>query len=106
MVTTVPFLMMIRSLIAMPPLRSSRDALPRLSEPPTVRSTQTDFECRYGSSASSPSSLPNPECLRPPNGTATSNIPYVLIHTVPASSRSATRSALLMSDVQIPDARP
>src|SRR5919106_1676253 len=71
-----------------------------------VRSTHTDFECRYGSSASSPSSLPNPECFLPPKGTATSNIPYVLIQTVPASSRSARRSALLTSDVQMPDASP
>ena len=71
-----------------------------------VRSTQIDFDCRYGSSASAPSSRPNPECLRPPNGTATSNMPYVLIQTVPACRSSAKRSALLVSLVQIPAARP
>ena len=76
-VTRVPFLMM----IALAHCPRSLSLGPQRPMPcpacgtADVRSTQTDFDFRYGSSASAPSSRPNPECLRPPKGTATSNIP-------------------------------
>lgn len=54
----------------------------------------------------SPRSLPNPDCLKPPNGAATSVLLYVLTNTVPAWSFSLTYRALLMSLVNTPDAKP
>lgn len=53
-----------------------------------------------------PKSLPNPDCLKPPKGAATSVLLYVLMNTVPASSLSLTYRALLMSLVKTPEARP
>lgn len=53
-----------------------------------------------------PKSLPNPDCLKPPKGAATSVLLYVLMNTVPASSLSLMYRALLMSLVKTPEARP
>ena len=53
-----------------------------------------------------PKSLPNPDCLNPPNGAATSVLLYVLTKTVPACSFSVTYNALLRSRVMTPEARP
>ena len=53
-----------------------------------------------------PKSLPNPDCLKPPKGAATSVLLYVLTKTVPAWSFSVTYKALLKSRVITPDANP
>lgn len=45
-----------------------------------------------------PKSFPKPDCLNPPKGAATSVLLYVLTKHVPASSPSATRSALKLRE--------
>ena len=53
-----------------------------------------------------PKSFPKPDCLKPPNGAATSVLLYVLTNTVPASIFSATYIARLISFVKTPEASP
>ena len=53
-----------------------------------------------------PKSFPNPDCLKPPKGAATSVLLYVLTKTVPAWSFSVTYRALLRSRVMTPEASP
>ena len=53
-------------------------------------SKQTPNAAKCISEINIPRSLPNPDCLKPPNGAATSVLLYVLTKHVPASSLSAT----------------
>merc|ERR1719295_931139 len=61
---------------------------------------------KYSLRASLPRSFPNPDSLNPPNGVATSVLLYTLTKQVPASRCSLTKSALLTSLVNTPEASP
>ncbi len=53
-----------------------------------------------------PSSRPNPDCLKPPNGVVGRTELFELIEITPVSSARATRSARLPSRVQIDPESP
>ena len=66
----------------------------------------TVFVFKYSLNASWPRSFPNPDCLKPPKGAATSVLLYTLTKHVPASIFSEIIIALLISLVKTPLARP
>src|SRR4029077_20893831 len=66
----------------------------------------TDFSSVYCKNASTPCSLPKPDCLVPPKGSSSWAITSAFTQVYPASSSSTARRAAAMLDVQIEEPSP
>src|ERR687888_1191213 len=75
-------------------------------EPAAHVARKTFLTSEYPSSACIPSSRPNPDCLKPPNGVETRTDVFELTERTPVSSARATRSARAPFSVQIEPERP